>query len=366
MGIGLGLAGWLAFLVLSRSPALAEVVAGSGPIPVFVVLVVVRQVAGAVAGLRGFQAGAGFGRTALAGGLRLAQDAGILLFLFYLLWGFQYARPGIEERLGIDASGEVDADELRHLAARAVEVSNLLYRQVHGSSDAGAPTAAPPIPETSEALEAAWERVRAELDLGPLLSEPHGRPKPFLASPLVKPFGVAGMHFPFTGEALVLRDLPAVILGLDLGHEMAHQRGFAREDEANVMGFLVARASDDLVARYGAYVFLQRQLLAALQRVAPNDARELAAARDPGVARDLDDLRAYWEPTQGIARAAASRANDAMLRSHGVPEGVASYQGSVWVLVALARERGEGVLFPPSSLTAVGGALPSPPRRASD
>jgi hypothetical protein len=235
---------------------------------------------------------------------------------------------------------------LSHLAERAVVVTNALYQEIHGSSDSGAPTVAPRIGTTSLALEAGWLRVQREFGFGALVAESFGTPKAFLASPLVKPFGIAGMHFPFTGEALVLRDLPALILGVDLGHEMAHQRGFAREDEANVLGFLVARASDDSLARYGAYVFLQRQLLSALQRVSPEEARALSERRVAGVTRDLEELRVYWAPTQGVARAAASRANDVMLRSHGVPEGIASYQGSVWVLVALARARGEEVLFP--------------------
>lgn len=372
-GIALGVLGWVGFLALSYSPALAELFAGTGPIPelrrglsllsgiiafslaeLFVAAVLVRQLVGGAKGLRRLLSGEiGFARSVGAGTLRLAQDAGIVLFLFYLLWGAQYARPGLEARLEIETAGEVSSAELHRLALRAVETSNLLYREIHGSEDAGEPTSAQPISSASRALDEAWARVQQEFRFHPLVAKDFGAPKAFLASRMVKPFGIAGMHFPFTGEALVLGDLPAVIQGIDLGHEMAHQRGFAREDEANVLGFLVARASDDPVARYGAYVFLQRQLLSALQSVSPSEARELARSRDPGVTRDLEDLRAYWEPTQGVARAAATRANDVMLRSHGIPEGVSSYQGSVWVLIALARARGEEVLFPPPPAPAV-------------
>jgi len=385
-GVGLGVLAWAIFAVLSRSPTLAELVAGAGPIPAvrrglsllsgfapislaeFVFLAfVARQIVGGVSGIRGLLSGeTGFARSAVAGTLRIAQDAGLVLFLFYFLWGFQYARPSLEARLGIESAGEVGAPELRRLAERAVETSNLLYQEIHGSEDSGEKTEAPPIDAMSPALEAGWSRVQQEFEFDAHVSDNFGAPKAFLASPLVKPFGIAGMHFPFTGEALVLGDLPALILGIDLGHEMAHQRGFAREDEANVLGFLVARASDDLLARYGAHVFLQRQLLTALQRVSPDEARELSERRFAGVDRDLEDLRLYWAPAQGVARAAASRANDVMLRSHGVPEGVASYQGSVWVLVALARARGDEVLFAsppaPTAFRAPDPRLPLRPR----
>ena len=36
---------------------------------------------------------------AMSGGLRLARDAGVITILFYALWGFNYARPPLAERL---------------------------------------------------------------------------------------------------------------------------------------------------------------------------------------------------------------------------------------------------------------------------
>ena len=365
VGLALGVSAWVAFLVISAFPGVAEVVAGTGPIPAlrrilslasgvvgvslaeFVVLaVVIRQALGGWKGVRAIREGLiGIPRALGHGALRLAQDAGVLFFLFYLLWGFQYARPGLEDRLGIAVAGEVSAEELHHLALQSVERLNELYREVHGSGDAGEATAAPDLATLVPGLRSGWARVVADFDLAPQMTRRHGDPKTFLSTPLMKRFGVAGMHFPYTGEALVLSDLPGVLLGMDMGHEMAHQRGIAREADANVLGFLVAAASDDPLARYSAHHFLNRQLVSALQRVAPAEAREVARMREPGVARDYAHVREFWEPAQGVAGAAATRVNDAMLRSHGIPEGVANYQGSVWVLVAVARAWGEDKLF---------------------
>jgi hypothetical protein len=365
VGISLGVLGWVGFLVLSASPALGEAVAGTGPIPalrrsvslvtgvipfplaeIFVGFVVWRQIRGLWVGIQSRRTGSvATPRLLGAGALRLSQDLGVLLFLFYLLWGFQYARPGLEDQLGIPAAGEVSVEELRRLATRAVDRGNELYHEIHGSPDSGEPTAAPRISLALPGLEEAWVRVDSEYGLRPEARRRHGAPKAFLASPVMKRLGVAGMYFPYTGEALVLRDLPGIVVGMDLGHEMAHQRGFASESDANVLGFLVARASPDAIVRYSAYSFLQRQLVSALQRASPTLAREVVRGREPGVTRDLQDLQEYWEPARGVAGRTATRMNDAMLRSHGIPEGVASYQGSVWVLVALARARGEDALF---------------------
>ena len=365
LGVGVGILAWLGYRVLSARPELAESVAGTGPIPesarllslvtgsvpvslaeLLVALFLVRQMLGLARGVRELRSGrTPLGRIVTGGTLRLAQDVGVLVFLFYALWGFQYAREGVAERLGVASSGEVSASEVQRLALLAVDRTNELYREMHGVPDIGRPTPAPPVSELTLGLEEGWSRVLADFELPARLERAHGAPKPFLASPLVKRFGVGGMYFPYTGEALVLADLPAPLMGKSLAHEMAHQRGIASESDANVLAFLVARESPDPVSRYSAYVFLQQQLLSILQGLDPEESARVTAVRYPGVQRDLLDAHLYWEPARGIAGAAATRMNDAMLRSHGIPEGVASYRGSGWIFLALARERGEGVLF---------------------
>jgi len=359
-GLLIGSGGVLLFLLLRTTPSVAESLLGSGPYPEAIrwlslltswvpisllevmalglllrVGIVLRR------GVRLRQRGELAPLSLLGSGVgTLVRDLGVLLFLFYLLWGFQYARPGLSAHLGMEAAGEVEVWELAALAEGAVEWTNQRYRALHGSDDLGVPTPGQGLSDLAIPLAEGWRRVQVELNLPAHMSKAYGTPKPFLASPLLKRLGVAGMYLPYTGEALVLKDLPGVLQGVDLGHEMAHQRGVASESDANVLGFLVARASPDPALAYAAAAFLQRQLLTALQRIAPERARELARARIPGVQRDYEDLSAFWRPAQTPVGVAATRVNDAMLRSHGIEEGVGSYQGSVWILVAIARARG--------------------------
>jgi len=370
LGIAAGLAAIGLFRFLSGRPELAESVAGSpllagltrslsvttGIVPVslaelVVTVVVLRQVVGGIGGLKQLRRGEDRAeRTLLRGGLRLSQDAGVVVALFVLLWGIQHTRPSLQERLGLDAAGQVSAHELENLARAAVAAANEAYRQVHGVPDAGVPTQAPPLSRLRRELDSSWGRVVEELGLPASAAPTRGPPKRFIASPMVRRFGVAGMYFPFTGEALVLSDLPGVLAPKELAHEMAHQRGFASESDANALAFLVARQAEDPAIRYAAYVFLQGQLVGSLARMEPG--RAVAVQREllPGVIRDLEDRRRYWEVARGWTRAVSVSLNDAMLRAHGVPDGIASYRGSTWVLVALARERGAEVLFPSDSV----------------
>ncbi len=367
-GIGAGLLAWGGFHLLSRYPEVAEGVVGSGPLPALarglslgtglfpfslaelvIGAVILRQVLGIVGGVGQLRRGEDrLPRTLARGGLRLGQDAGVLLFLFYLLWGFQYARPGVDQTLGIPPAGQVPAGELRALASQAVHAGNLLYRTIHGTEDAGHPTPGSDPRQLPPALAQGWERAADRWGLPPRFTRSHGDPKPFLLSPLVKRFGVAGMYFPFTGEALVLADLPGGLGGKELAHEMAHQRGVAREADANTLAYLVTLEAPDPGIRYAGVLFLQRQLIGALGRVDPDAAWAVSRERLPGVRRDLEAVAAYWEDARGPVSRATTRANDAMLRSHGIPEGVENYRGSVWAFVALARREGAAALLPTS------------------
>jgi hypothetical protein len=280
-------------------------------------------------------------------GVRLVGDAGILVFFFYVLWGVQYARPGVEGVLGVTPAGQIEAGELEALLTAAVRATNAQYLELHGQPDAGAPTPPTPLREATASLDAAWGVAVGKWGLPPRMAARYGHPKPLLSSGLVRRFGVSGIYFPFTAEALVLRDLPGIAMGRTLAHEMAHQRGVASESDANVLSFLVAREAADPRVRYAAYAFLQIQWTTALRALDREAADRALEAMFPGVIRDLGSQWLYWEPARGRIGEVGRQANHAMLRTHGVAEGVASYRGSSWVFVALARERGIEAILPP-------------------
>ncbi len=279
-------------------------------------------------------------RNALLGGaLRLGQDAGILVTLFYVLWGFNYARSPLADQLGWDAVGETSVDELAYLTEQLVQAANAEYLEIHGREDAGSPTTGPEDPQTLEqAIEDGWARARADLQL-PVVGGRFGRVKTLLATRLYEVFGIVGFYFPFTGEANVRRGVPASEWPHSIAHEQAHQRGVARESEANFWGYLSAAGARDPHARYSAYLFAQYQLLAALTRSDPARRREVTGLRLPGVQRDVDSARAYWLRLRGPGTDVGRVVNNAFLRSNRVPGGIRSYSRSAEFIIAFARSR---------------------------
>jgi hypothetical protein len=238
----------------------------------------------------------------------------------------------------------VSVEELDHLARGAVDATNAAYHTVHGVDDAGTPTTAPHARQLVADLTDGWVAARTALGLQALGGR-YGRPKTPLFTRWYEWVGVAGYYFPYTGEANLRAGIPAVDHPKMLAHEMAHQRGVARESEANLWGFLAAAHAPDPVARYSAYAFVQRQLMAALAGADRERWRALLDRRLAGVQRDFSESRAYWQQFQGTGTDVGRAVNHAFLRSNRVTGGVRDYSRSALLMIAYARAH-DGRLMP--------------------
>ena len=68
--------------------------------------------------------------------------------------------------------------------------------------------------------------------------------------------GFTGYYNPFTGEAQVNTTVPKFLLPYITLHEIGHQLGYAKEDEANFSGYLAAVDSHDTLFQYSTYLDL--------------------------------------------------------------------------------------------------------------
>ncbi len=290
-------------------------------------------------------------RNALAAGaLRAGRDAGVILVLFYATWGLNYARPSLEAQLGWPAWTESSAEELVPLAIELVRETNAHYRELHGSDDAGVATALPmDLAALTADIELGWTRLTEQWPLPITMAWHYGPVKPLLSTPLVGRFGTAGFYFPLTGEANLLRGMPAVTLPRRAGHELAHQRGIGSEAEANFLGYAAAALSPNPYARYSALAFAQMELVNAVRQFDPETARRLAAERVPGFRRDLDSLNAYFAQFRGPTTSVGRAVNDRFLRANRVPGGIQNYDRVLQLLIQFSRQNG-GSAIPRSNL----------------
>ena len=170
------------------------------------------------------------------------------------------------------------------------------------------------------------------------LHEP-SRPKIALFGPLMSRSLTYGMYIPWTGEALLNGSTPAPALAFSVCHEMAHQQGIAREDEANFIGYLACRLHPDPQFRYSGARAALGEAMAQLGAVRPDAWKAIRASLGPGVLADEAAETAWLREHRGRFSRVQGRVYDGYLKSQGQIDGARSYGRVVDLLIAERRLR---------------------------
>jgi hypothetical protein len=265
---------------------------------------------------------------------RALAAGGAAYLSFLLLWGLNYQRQPFGLTAGLDTA-PAPVSELKALGRELVESANRL-RENMAEDERGVMR----LPDGAAGARARTEAgFRRAAVLYPTLAGCCSRPKPVLASSLLARLGITGIYSPFTGEPNLNTTLPDPEVPFCASHEMAHQRGFAREDEANYLGYLACRLHPDPDFRYSGTLAASLYTLSALQHADPGAAAAIQALHSAPVRRDLEALAAWAARYQGRLQRASERVNDAYLRTQGQREGARSYGRMVDLLVAERRAR---------------------------
>ena len=141
----------------------------------------------------------------------------------------------------------------------------------------------------------------------------------------------------FTGEANINVNFPDYTLPYTAAHEMAHQRGIAREDEANFVAFLVCAASDDEYIRYSGYLNLYEYVANALYSADKEAYSEVRAKLEPAARKEMSAYSAFFDKyRENVAANVTGAVNNAYLTIQGTP-GTKSYGMVVDLAVAYLR-----------------------------
>jgi hypothetical protein len=254
--------------------------------------------------------------------------------LFIALWGINYNRLPFSETSGLEA-GPVQAGVLERSCLLLVEQTNVLREDVREDDD-GVMALSVPLRNT---LQRANEGFRAAAtEFGTLGAVEPGRPKPVLGSKLMSHAGITGAYFPMTAEANINMDVTNAELPFTICHELAHQIGFAREDEANFIAWITCYYSPYEDYKYSGSVMALLNLLNALQG---RDAAAWGRIRgmcSPAVNRDLNSMGQYWRLYEGPVSEISETINDTFLRANRQSDGVQSYGRMVDLVIAYLRK----------------------------
>ncbi len=257
---------------------------------------------------------------------------------FLVVWGLNYDREPYASSAGLDVRPAAP-DEL-------AELCRALTLEANAARD-GLPENAGGVARLAGGTAGALRRVAAAVH-GTGGAGAWARPKPVAASILMSYLGISGIYFPFTGEPNVNVDLPQPEIPFTAAHELAHARGYAREDEANYLAALTCRTHPDRDVRYSGALLASLYAVSALGPVDPAAARRLRELRSDAVARDVAAMAAWSRRYEGAATHVAHAVNDAYLRGQGQRAGARSYGRMVDLLIGerrAAARRAVGFVF---------------------
>ena len=190
--------------------------------------------------------------------------------------------------------------------------------------------------EMNKKLNSAFDKVNEEYDF---LCNYYTSSKPVILSKAMSYTHTLGVYTFFTGEANINVSYPDYTALFTAAHEMSHQRGVARENEANFLAFIVCTFSDDEYIRYCGYVNMLEYVLNALSTASSAEyGGVVASLSDPVLMEIMGYARVYEEYEDSPVGEISQAINDTYLKSQGT-EGTKSYGMVVDLAVAYYKEQ---------------------------
>lgn len=251
----------------------------------------------------------------------------VLYALFHLLWGFNYYRLPLHEKLNLPDS--YTQEELYNYTEYLIQKSNSIHHEL--SSDS---TALIKIPYSrSDIYQMSLEGYQKLALKYPDLQIQVQSIKTSLYSTGLSYMGYGGYLNPFTNEAQVN--------GLQINyrypvvscHEQAHQIGYSAENEANFIGFLAATNNSDLYFQYSGYLYILRYALAAVKKISPEEFENLKKQIKPGIVKSYVEVNTFWNAYKTKAEPYFKETFNSFLKANNQKEGIKSYSYVIALLV---------------------------------
>ena len=244
----------------------------------------------------------------------------ILYIAFKILWGLNYSRMPINKRLGIGEE-KYSNTELLHLAEYLIrDINDIQLKRVPFKNRS----------YSTEQLQSTAVSSYSQLAAkNSFFRYPQPVVKDVLNSWFITKIGLEGYYSPLSAEANLNRRIPAVNHPFVACHEIAHQLGIGREDEANLIGYLVASNSADLNFKYSADYAVLKNVLFEVRLKMPEDYKNLITTLNPGTRTDFKKDRDFWMSYNSDMYLYMEVAFDKFLKLNNQDKGIDSYQDIV-------------------------------------
>ena len=246
--------------------------------------------------------------------------------LFYFLWGFNYFRNDLNERLKLEKH-EPNTKAFLVQLKKLVENTNKSWCSFEDWD----------VEKVDQNIENSYKKLAPVLKI----KYPSGKrnPKSITVSRFFAQAGISGYYGPFFNEVHVNSYILPIEYPYILAHEKAHQLGVTNEAEANFYAWLVCTKSNSKQLKYSANLHVLQYFL--YQGYQLEEYPEIIAKLDKRVKKDLQTIREHWMSMRNEKiDEAASKVNDFYLKTNKIKDGVKEYSGVVKFVMDYTYDKG--------------------------
>lgn len=251
----------------------------------------------------------------------------ILFGAFHLFWGLNYHRLPLHKSLNLEQ--DYTTEQLVKVTELLIEKSNSLHSEISEND-----TLKVDIPLTkSEIFKMTPSGYENLMQRFPHLEyHPKSLKKSLYSYPLTY-MGFSGYLNPLTNEAQVDGLIPVFKFPTTSAHEIAHQLGYAAENEANFIGFMATTSNDNIYFKYAGYTFALRFCLNEIYRRDEALYEDVVLNVNEGILKNYKEVRDFWEAHENPAEPLFKIFYSNFLKANKQSKGMQSYNYVVALIV---------------------------------
>ena len=253
----------------------------------------------------------------------------IIYFCFYLFWGLNYYREPLAKNLGYQQK-EYTTEQLLKVTENIIEKLNSYQLQITKN-------------DTVNVLNPYTQKEMYKMAVSGYTNLASNYSQLDYKFPSIKNSsmsllqsynGTSGYLNPLTGEAQVNDRIPKTSYPTTICHEMAHQIGFAAENEANFVGFLAANYNEDIYFKYASYRMAFGYCISEIRKRDKDLSQELWKTVNKGVIKDFNASYNFWQQYKNPFEPLVKKGYNAYLKANKQDKGVSSYNYVVDLLIS--------------------------------
>jgi len=251
----------------------------------------------------------------------------IIYLAFHLFWGMNYYRQPLHISLNIN--NDYSTEQLLAITEKLITKVNGIQRELADND-----TTKVDMPYTkNDMLKRSPDGYEVLKEQYPHLEyHPRSVKKSLFSIPLTY-MGFSGYLNPLTNEAQVDGLIPKYKFPTTTCHEIAHQLGYAAENEANFIGCLAAIHNKDAYFQYSGYAFALRHCLNEIYLRDEALYKKVVLDVNKGTLKNYLEVRDFWESYRNPSEPFFKATYSAYLQGNSQEGGIDSYSYVVALLV---------------------------------